>query len=102
VRTSTAIDLEDADSLAGEFAARLGLAAFHLDLALRREFMGETSAEVSGLSFSDQLPGTTVRLASGLDWSLIDGRLNLSFEAAHARGSDAEEISAMAALRLSY
>jgi hypothetical protein len=64
--------------------------------------MGETSAEVSGLTFSDELPGTTLRLASGLDWSCADGRFSLSLDAGYARGSDAEEMSATAAVRLKY
>jgi hypothetical protein len=98
----TAIDLENADSLSGELAARWGLAAFHLDLALRHEVSGQTSAEVSGLTFSDELPGTVIRMASGLDWSLLDGMLNVSLDAGYAKGNDAEELSATAALRFSY
>ena len=89
-------------SLSGELAARWGLAAFHLDLALRHEVFGQTSDEVSGLSFSDELPGTVVRLASGLDWSLLDGMLNVSFDASYARGNDVEELSATAGLHFSY
>ena len=89
-------------SLSGELAARWGLAAFHLDLALRHEVFGQTSAEVSGLTFSDELPGTVIRMASGLDWSLLDGMLNISLDAGYAKGNDAEELSATAGLRFSY
>src|SRR5262245_46113981 len=86
--------------LTGELAARAGIAALYVDLALRHKFLGETSAEVSSLSFSDELPGTVVRLASGLAWSFADDRFNLSLDAAYAKGEDAEEMSASAALRL--
>jgi len=97
--SGTAIDLDNADSLSGELAARLGWSSLYFDLSLRHEFLGDTSAKVSGLTFSDDLPGTTARLASGLDWSLADGRLNISLDAGYARSSDAEEISAIVALR---
>jgi hypothetical protein len=41
-------------------------------------------------------------MASGLDWSLLDGMVNVSLDAGYAKGNDAEELSATAALRFSY
>jgi fibronectin-binding autotransporter adhesin len=101
------IDLENAASLVGEVAARLGVhhaveAGLYVDLALRHEFLGETSAQVSGLTFTHQLPDTSARLATGLAMHLLDGKLALFLDAAYARAEDAKEVSATGGLRFNY
>jgi hypothetical protein len=104
------IDLENTASLLGEVAARLGvdlafepgLADLYVDVALRREFLGETSAQASGLTFTHELPGAAARLATGVAMHLLDEKLTLFLDAAYAKGDDAEEISATGGLRLSY
>jgi hypothetical protein len=60
------------------------------------------AASFSGLAFTDELPGTTLRLASGMALGLLDGKAILSLDAAYAVGSDAEELSATGALRVMY
>jgi outer membrane autotransporter protein len=102
------IDLDGADSLSGEIGARLGLtpretmADLYVDLAVHHEVLGEARAEVSGLAFSDDLPGTTFRLASGMAWGVLGGKAILSLDAAYAIGSEAQELSATGALRVIY
>ncbi len=73
--SSTQIKLNSAESFAGEAATRLGFplesGEIYVDGGLRHEFLGEAEAMVSGLSFSDALPGTSglhcgrARLADG-------------------------------------
>ncbi len=100
------IDLEAAESLAGEAAARLGLVLgsgeIYVDGGMRHEFLGETEAEVSGLTFTDALPGTSGFVSGGLLLRMIEDKVLLSLEAGYAKGDEAEEFTASAALRLVY
>jgi hypothetical protein len=100
------IDLEAAESLAGEAAARLGLVLgsgeIYVDGGMRHEFLGETEAEVSGLTFTDALPGTSGFVSGGLLLRMIEDKVLLSLEAGYAKGDEAEEFTASAALRVVY
>jgi outer membrane autotransporter protein len=100
------IALKSAESLTGEAAARLGLdigsGKIYVDGGLRREFLGETEAEVSRLTFTDGLPGNLAFIAGGLAFSLFEDRLLLALETGYAKGDEAEEITATGALRMMY
>jgi outer membrane autotransporter protein len=95
------IDLENAESLRGELALRLGKELWKggidgsatLEAGVRHEFLGETEATVSGLSFTDQLPGTLGLLAASIDLTLAES-LKLGLRGAYAKGDQAEELSA--------
>lgn len=69
---------------------------------IRHEFLGNTEAEVSGLLYSDALPGTAAFVSGGLAASLFGDKLSLSLEAGYAKGEEAEEITATGAVRLIY
>ena len=100
------IELENAASLAGEIGTRLGAqvqsADLYLDLGVRHEFLGETEAEVSGLSFTQELPGTVAVAATGVAISALDDLLSIEVEASYAKGPEAEELSGTAAAVLKF
>ena len=100
------IDLGAANSLTGEVAARLGVALgaseAYLDGGVRHEFLGETEAQVSGLTFADALPGTSGFVSGGLLLRMLDDKVLLSLEAGYAKGDEGEELTANAALRVVY
>jgi outer membrane autotransporter protein len=104
--SGTTVRLESAESLTGEAAARLGFplesGEIYLDGGLRHEFLGETEAIVSGLTFSDTLPGTSGFLAGGLAWRMLEDKVLLGLEGSYSKGSEGEELMASAALRLVY
>jgi outer membrane autotransporter protein len=104
--SSTSIALESADSLAGEAAARLGFlfdtGEIYLDGGARHEFRGDTEASVSGLSFSDALPGTAGFIAGGLALRIVEGKVLLALEGGYAKGNEGQEVTASAALRVVY
>ena len=74
----------------------------HAEAGVRHEFLGTMEAEVSGLIYTDALPGTAAFVAGGLSARLLDDRLLLSLEAGYAKGEDADEITATGAVRLIY
>jgi outer membrane autotransporter protein len=102
------VDLKNAESLVGELSARLGvrlphiLTDFHVDAGMRHEFFGETEAEVSGLSYTHELPGTVGFISTGLTMTLMEDKLSLVLESGYAKGEHAEEITATGALRINY
>jgi hypothetical protein len=49
---------------------------------------------VSGLTFTDQLPGTMAVFATALDLSLAEDTVTLGLRGAYATGTEAEELSA--------
>jgi hypothetical protein len=49
---------------------------------------------VSGLTFSDALPGTMGVLAANLDLRALNDTVNLGLRGAYAKGAEAEEMSA--------
>jgi hypothetical protein len=104
--SSTQIKLNSAESLTGETATRLGFpfeeGEFYIDGGLRHEFLGEAEAMVSGLSFSDALPGTSGFIAGGLVLRMVEDRVLLAFEGGYAKGDESEELTASAALRVMY
>ncbi len=108
--SSVIIDLKNAESLSGEAAARLGFrpngeagaSDVYAEAGVRHEFLGTMEAEVSGLIYTDALPGTAAFVSAGLSASLLKDRLSLSLEAGYARGEEADEITATSALRLKY
>jgi outer membrane autotransporter protein len=100
------IDLGDADSLAASIAARLGArlgaADVHADFGLSHEILGQTQADVSGLSFTGELPGTAGQIAAGASLPLLQDKLVWSVDAGYALGPDGEEFTATTALRVAY
>jgi hypothetical protein len=100
------IDLRQADSLAASMAARvgapLGAADLHAELGVRHEFLGETRAEVSGLTFTDELPGTAGQISAGVSLPLLQDKLVLSVDAGYVVGPDGEEFTATTGLRVAY
>jgi outer membrane autotransporter protein len=92
------IELSNGDSLAGELGARFGAALPHAELyfdaGVSHEFLGETRAEVSGLTFSNDLPGTVGLVSAGLSTRAADDKLLLTLETGYAKGPEAEEFTA--------
>jgi outer membrane autotransporter protein len=91
------IDLSNTDSLRGEIAARFennilsgGLIA--LDAGLRHEFLGEQQAEVSGLTFSHELPGTSGFIAAALNL-MLDETFSFTFRGEAAGNSESSELN---------
>jgi outer membrane autotransporter protein len=93
------IDLNSGDSLSGELGARVGTPMPHgelyLDAGVSHAFLGESEAEVSGLTFSDDLPGTVGLLSAGLTTRAAEDKLLLTLETGYAKGAEAEEFTAM-------
>jgi outer membrane autotransporter protein len=100
------IDLENADSLRGELAVRLGkhlwqgAAEGHasLDAGVRHEVLGETEAGVSGLAYTDELPGTLGFLAANMDVTLLEEQLRLGLRGEYAKGDEAQSFGASLSL----
>ncbi|MGH6875255.1 MAG: autotransporter outer membrane beta-barrel domain-containing protein, partial [Aestuariivirgaceae bacterium] len=92
------IDLNNSDALSGELGARVGAALPHaelyLDAGISHTFLGETQAEVSGLVFSDDLPGTVGLVAAGLTARAAEDTLLLTLQTGYAKGPEAEEFTA--------
>jgi hypothetical protein len=88
--------------LRGELAVRLEstlwsgatLGAASLDVGIRHEFLEETEAEASGLTFTQELPGTAAFFAANLDIVLLEDTLSLGLRGEYARGEETEEIGA--------
>lgn len=105
------IDLDAADSLRGSAGARIGreLAAdngaatgsFHLDLAVTREFLGRTAAQVSGLDLAQQAPATSVTIGGGFDIALAQPGVTLNFDVDYRMG-DAEGLAAIGGIRFAW
>jgi outer membrane autotransporter protein len=104
------IDLENTETLVGEAALRYGArvalkavnADFYVEAGARHEFLGKAKAEVSGLSFTHELPGTSGLVAGGVSVPLLEDKLSLVVESSYAKGEDAEEFTATGALRVMY
>jgi outer membrane autotransporter protein len=104
------IDLENSQTLVGEAALRYGArvalkgvdADFYVEAGARHEFLGETEAEVSGLSYTHELPGTSGLVAGGVTVPLLADKLSLVVESSYAKGEDTEEFTATGALRVMY
>jgi hypothetical protein len=100
------IDLESGESLAGEFSARFGAmlqsADLYIDAGVRHEFLGVMRAEVSDLTYTHELPGTSRQLAAGISLIELQDMLSLGLEGGYAKGSEVEEYKATAALRLKF
>jgi hypothetical protein len=60
---------------------------------IRHEFLGEQEAEVSGLTFTHDLPGTMGFLATTLEVEIIEDSLTLIVRGEFAKGSDGEEFT---------
>jgi hypothetical protein len=65
-----------------------------LDAGVRHEFRGETEAVVSGLAYSEALPGTLGLVAANVDVALLDEQLHLGLRGEYAKGDEAEEFGA--------
>ena len=91
------IALEAADSLSGEAAARLGVqlavGEVYVEGGLRHEFLHQSLAEVSGLTFSGESPGSVGFMAGGVSLMLFD-KVRLGLEATYAAGEEAQEVTA--------
>ena len=100
--------MKDASSLRGELAVRLGkelwqgtsLGSASLELGTRHEFLGEQQAEVSGLIFTDALPGTTGFIAPNLNVELLESSLFLGLRGEYAKGGGSDELSGSLSLNL--
>src|SRR5215211_7235686 len=92
------VELSDGDSLASEVGARVGTPLPHgelyLDAGVAHEFLGEMQADVSGLTFSNDLPGTVGLVSAGLTTRAAEDRLLLTLETGYAKGPEAEEFTA--------
>jgi hypothetical protein len=60
---------------------------------IRHEFLGEQEAEVSGLTFTHDLPGTMGFLATALEVEIIEDSLTLIVRGEFAKGSEGEEFT---------
>jgi outer membrane autotransporter protein len=99
------IDLSNSDSLQAELAMRLETSAWSsgvasLEAGIRHEFLGEQEAEVSGLTFTHDLPGTMGFLATALEVEIIEDSLTLIVRGEFAKGSDGEEFTGSLGLNL--
>jgi trimeric autotransporter adhesin len=102
------VGLADSESLRGKAALRfdnnlwdggtLGIAS--LEAGVRHEFLGEQEAEVSGLTFTHELPGDVFFAAFNLDIVLLEDAMALSLRAEYAKGEEAEEYGASLSLKL--
>jgi outer membrane autotransporter protein len=92
------VELSDGDSLAGEVGARVGMPLPHgelyVDAGIAHEFLGEMQADVSGLTFSNDLPGTVGVVSAGLTTRAAEDKLLLTLETGYAKGPEAEEFTA--------
>ncbi|HKG75782.1 MAG TPA: autotransporter domain-containing protein, partial [Aestuariivirgaceae bacterium] len=92
------VKLSDGNSLAGEVGARVGTPLPHgelyLDAGVAHEFLGEMQADVSGLTFSNDLPGTVGLVSAGLTTRAAEDTLLLTLETGYAKGPEAEEFTA--------
>lgn len=105
------IDLDPAESLRGRAGARMGRelvsdtgaakGAFHLDLAVTREFLGRTAAQVSGLDLEQQGPETSVEIGGGFDIALRQPGVTLNLDVDYRMG-DAEGLAAVGGIRISW
>jgi outer membrane autotransporter protein len=106
--TGETVELEKGESLLGEIALRLdanpwgqgSLGLLSIEGGVRHEFLGESEAEVSGLTFTHALPGTVGFAASNLDLVLLEDTLALALRAEYAKGSEAEVVSGTLSLKL--
>ena len=99
------IDLSNSDSLQAELAMRLETSAWSsgvasLEAGIRHEFLGEQEAEVSGLTFTHDLPGTMGFLATALEVEIIEDSLTLIVRGEFAKGSEGEEFTGSLGLNL--
>jgi outer membrane autotransporter protein len=104
--SGTTIDLRNSEALSAEFVTRVGAALssanLYFDAGIRREFLGKAQAEVSGLSYVHELPGTAGLLTAGIVLGGIDNRLSLTFEGGYTKSNEAEEFKATTAMRLMF
>lgn len=110
------IELEDADSLRGRLAARIGqelsttagararpvTGNFYLEAAVNQEFLGETEAKVSGLTLEQVLPETTFDIGAGFDIALPNDGVSFIVDADYTFGEDADGITATGGLRITW
>jgi outer membrane autotransporter protein len=110
------VELEDADSLRGRLAARIGqelsttagararpvTGNFYLEAAVNQEFLGETEAKVSGLTLEQELPETTFEIGAGIDIALPKDGVSFIVDADYTFGEDADGITATGGLRITW
>jgi len=88
--------------MAARLGARLGAADLYAEFGLSHEFLGESRAEVSGLTFTNERPGTAGQISAGASLPLLQDKLVWSVDAGYALGPDSEEFTATTALRVAY
>jgi outer membrane autotransporter protein len=100
------VDLEDGESLYGQlgtrFTAPLRYAELYLNAGVKHQFLGETEATVSGLTFTNDMPGTQGLIAAGLQAMAAEEQLFLSLETAYTKGADASEMAASLNMELKF
>ena len=105
-RFTARIDLEDGESLYGQlgtrFTAPMQYAEIYFNAGVKHQFLGEAGATVSGLTFTNDMPGTQGLIAAGVQAMADDEQLLLSVETAYAKGTDASELAASVNMELKF
>ncbi len=100
------VDLEDGESLHGQLGTRFTVpmqyAEIYLNAGVKHQFLGEAEATVSGLTFTNDMPGTQGLIAAGLQAMSAEDQLFLSLETAYAKGADASELSGSFNMELKF
>ena len=100
------VDLKDGESLYGQLGTRLTAplryAELYLNAGVKHQFLGETEAMVSGLAFTNDMPGTQGLIAAGLQAMAAEEQLFLSLETAYTKGADASEMAASLNMELKF
>jgi outer membrane autotransporter protein len=100
------VDLEDGESLYGQlgtrFAAPLGYAQVYVNAGVKHQFLGKTEATVSGITFTNDMPGTQGLIAAGLQAIAAEEQLLLTLETAYAKGADATQMAASLNMELKF
>jgi outer membrane autotransporter protein len=106
------IELEDADSLRGRLGVRLGQELtsdsgaaegnFYLEASVNQEFLGETSARVSGLTLEQELPDTTFEIGGGIDIALPEEGVSFTVDGDYTFGAEAEGVAITGGFRINW
>ncbi len=100
------IGLDDSQSLVGRLAVELGTridgVAPYLRLGVSREFLGDSEASASGLTFETSTRGTAFELGGGLAVLDLGNNLSLHLDAGYRFGEEVSGLDVQAALKLSW
>lgn len=100
------ITLDDSQSLVGRLAVELGTridsVSPYVRVGVSREFLGESEASASGLTFESSTRGTAFELGGGLAVWDLGNNLSLHLDATWRFGDEVSGLGASAALKLSW